>query len=143
MTEYVIIVSILMVCAVVGLFRSGSSAIDSIARSKAICAECPKIELNDVELDDLERLRAKRDEAERNPTDPSKALTAEERARLEDLERRSGTTTDGSMTTDAGGNPKPASPFERWLDSVFGPGWQSDSYLGAFLGLFGWFGFFA
>lgn len=133
MTEYIIITSMLMVCAVVGLFRSLSTAADHLANTKALCAECPKLELTEFEADELEKLREKK---------RTTGLDENETRRFEELEGRSGSADDddGTVNSDAGAT-KPASAFDRWLDSLFGAGWRSDSFLGSFLGLFGWFGF--
>ncbi len=132
MTEYIIITSMLMVCAVVGLFRSLSTAADHLANTKALCAECPKLELTEFEADELEKLREKK---------RTTGLDDAEKARFEELEGRAGAADDdGTVNSDSGAS-KPTSAFDRWLDSLFGAGWRSDSFLGSFLGLFGWFGF--
>lgn len=133
MTEYIIIISMLMVCAVVGLFRSLSTAADQLANTRALCAECPKLELTEAEADELDKLREKK---------KTSGLDENETKRFDELNEKAGTTEDdGTVNSDAG-TTKPTSSFDRWLDGIFGPTWRTDSYLGSFLGLFGWFGFF-
>src|SRR5688572_4214217 len=53
-TEYAAITMLIMVCSVVGLLRAGSHAIDSVATSKALCADCPDAKLTG---DDISALR--------------------------------------------------------------------------------------
>jgi hypothetical protein len=138
-TEYIIIVSMIMVCAVVGLLKAGSGAIERLANAKALCADCPDMPLSEADLDELERLREKKRELEAQV--PPGALSEAEKKALDDRERRSGNTTEDDPS-----NPRPApqpSPLDRFMNSLFGPNWRNDSFLASFAFIFGWFGLWA
>ncbi|MBX3469429.1 MAG: hypothetical protein KF878_21350 [Planctomycetes bacterium] len=166
--EYVVIVCMIMVCAVVGFLRAGSGAIDRIASSKALCAECPDALLQGSDLDDYHRLRAARERAHAEGTTPFEG-SAEDREtferlaalRRDDLEARRAvgaltedearelselntfvperpTPTDGS----GGANPAPRPGVLGMFDNIFGRGWE-DTWVASLMGIFGWFSFFA
>lgn len=50
MTEYVIVLSIIMVCSVVGLLKAGSAAINRAAHSTKLCVDCEQ-ELTEASVD--------------------------------------------------------------------------------------------
>jgi hypothetical protein len=47
LTEYVVVLSIIMICAIVGLLKAGSNAINKVATRTQICVDCNQ-ELEDA-----------------------------------------------------------------------------------------------
>lgn len=149
--EYAVIMMLVMVCSVVGLLRAGSTAIDQVATSQALCSNCPETRLSADQIKELRELldnQARTAEDDRRMRDLADAraaelegrrnegvITPDEEKELDDINRALG---DRAATTDGAA---PASSGGFW-DSVFGPNWWEDSYLVSFMAIFGWFGFF-
>ncbi|MCO5166900.1 MAG: hypothetical protein M9894_11100 [Planctomycetes bacterium] len=159
------ILTLIMVCSVVGLLRASSGAIDRIASSKALCAECPDAVLTGDELEEYHRLRAAKARAEAEgaerlfESDADEAAYyeyAERRARDLRIKREAGTFTESdahelaALEDDLSRRPNhggengvaPARPGVLGMfDSLFGPGWEN-TWAASLMGIFGWFSFF-
>lgn len=154
-TEYAVITLLIMICSVVGLLRAGSTAIESVANSKALCSNCPDARLSTDEISKLrEAIRTPSDT--RSPTDVTTIRDLGERHRryLEELKRSGTTWTDAddkelSELDTALANlppppvvdPIPTTQPSFW-ERLFGGPIAADSFLASLMGIFGWFGFF-
>jgi hypothetical protein len=149
--EYVVILTLIMICSVVGLLRASARGIDQVANSKALCSTCPDVRLTGdqvKQLHDLMNNRTRTEEEDKTLTDlahrrldelePKRddgTITDEEREELDSITR----TLDERATTAAETGTTTSSPTSFW-SSLWS--WSHDSYLAAFMGIFGWFSFF-
>ncbi len=130
-TEYVAILSLIMVCSIVGLFSAGSRMIRSVAHSKKLCLECSEEERLAPEADrDNDGIPDDVDELDDRDHDGDGVPNHQDEDYNEDLDDTYdyGTDADTDETSGGGG---------FW--SNLGD-WWSNSYLSSFAGLFGWFG---
>lgn len=158
--EYIVIISLITVCSVVGLLRAGSGAIDSVARSRALCTSCPAAKLQGDDIYKYNELRERRRDgilsaleedsyselADRRRDDletkrAAVGLTGDESSELEELNSFLPERADPIDEVDDG-QPSTRPGLLGYFDSLFGTGWE-DTWLADFMGIFGWFGFLA
>lgn len=158
--EYIVIVSLITVCSVVGLLRAGSGAIDNVATSKALCSACPEAKLHGNDLETYHKLREegadgaslaaadastyerlaglRRDDLEGKRA--AAVLTDAEAAELEELNTMLPERAEAVDVVEGTGGSRPG--LLGAFDSIFGAGWE-DTWIASFMGIFGWFSFFA
>ncbi len=159
--EYIVIISLITVCSVVGLLRAGSGAIDSVATSRALCSSCPAARLQGDDIEAYHKLRAERSAAgtlSALDEDAFSSLASKRRADLDDKRGIVGLTEEEMAELDELNSvlPERADSFDAVedgqpgsrpgllgvFDSMFGVGWE-DTWIASMMGIFGWFGFFS
>lgn len=155
-TEYAVITMLIMICSVVGLLKAGSTAIDSVASSKALCSNCPDVRLSSDEIRALrESMKTPVDTRTIDDVKRIRDLGERHRHYLEEL-KKEGTTwtpTDEVDLTDVNealaNLPPPApadptvAPEPTFWERFFGGPIAEDSFMASLMGIFGWFSFFA
>lgn len=157
--EYVVILSLIMVCSVVGLLRAGSGAIDRMAQSRALCTTCPaaKLQGDDIEKYNLLMERRRSGGLSALEEDSFSSLASKRREDLEVKRSVVGLSEDEAAEleelnsylperADAIDEVDDATPVERpgllgLFDSLFGVGWE-DTWIVDLMSIFGWFSFF-